>query len=65
MKSASRISVETLILLGFAAAFLLAHFSFPPLPSGPVRIERADSQPVGQDQRLGIVVQDTGLRHER
>lgn len=65
MKSAPRVSVEALILLGFAVAFLLAHFSFPPYPSGPVRIERAESQVVGTDQRLGVVVQETGLRHER
>ncbi len=62
----SRISTDLLFLLGLGVAFVLAHYSDkPPLVEQPVRIDRADHPRIAEDMRIGVVVQDTGLRVER
>jgi len=55
--------MEALFLLGLAVAFVFAHYSDkPPLEERPIRIERADHPRIADDLRLGVMVQDTGLR---
>lgn len=62
----SRIPMDLLFLLGLAVAFVLAHYSDkPPLVEQPVRIDRVDRPRIAEDLRLGVMVQDTGLRVER
>jgi hypothetical protein len=58
-----RLSMDVLFLLGLAVAFVFAHYSDkPPLVERPIRIERADHPRIADNPRIGVMVQDTGLR---
>ena len=62
MKLTPRLSSDVFFLLMLAAIFALAHFSYRPLDTRPVKFERKNSVNIAEDPRIGIRVQDTGLR---
>jgi hypothetical protein len=55
--------MDMLFLLGLAIAFVFAHYSDkPPLVERPIKIERADHPRIADNPRIGVAVQDSGLR---
>lgn len=62
MKLAPRLSMETVLFLALGIALAAVLIANQPLDNRAIVIERNGATQVAQDPRLGVTVQDTGLR---